>query len=103
MKRQIRRSVFETNSSMVHSLVICSEEDFSKWKNGEMYYDRDNECLVPATEIKLYEFEDDDDRTCSFLSSEEYDDIFSEYYHFNEEFTTPNGDEMVVFGYYGHD
>ena len=32
MKRQIRRGVFETNSSSTHSLVMCSEEEFEAWK-----------------------------------------------------------------------
>ncbi|WP_313584682.1 hypothetical protein [Lacrimispora sp.] len=30
MKRQIRRGVFETNSSSTHSLTMCSEEEFEK-------------------------------------------------------------------------
>lgn len=37
MKKQIRRYVFETNSSSVHSLTMCSGEEFKKWKNGEVY------------------------------------------------------------------
>lgn len=40
MKRQIRRGVFETNSSSTHSLTMCSEEEFEKWKNGELLFDR---------------------------------------------------------------
>lgn len=39
MKRQIRRGVFETNSSSTHSLTMCSEEEFEKWKNGEILFD----------------------------------------------------------------
>ena len=31
MKRQIRRGVFETNSSSTHSLTMCSEEEFEAW------------------------------------------------------------------------
>lgn len=40
MKRQIRRGVFETNSSSTHSLTMCSEEEFEKWKNGEILFNR---------------------------------------------------------------
>lgn len=29
--KQIRRSVFETNSSMTHSLVICENGEYDKW------------------------------------------------------------------------
>lgn len=32
MKRQVRRGVFETNSSSTHSLTMCSEEEFEAWK-----------------------------------------------------------------------
>lgn len=28
MKRQIRRGVYETNSSSTHSLTMCSKEEF---------------------------------------------------------------------------
>lgn len=30
MKRQIRRGVFETNSSSVHSLTMCSDDEYKK-------------------------------------------------------------------------
>lgn len=50
--RLIRSGVFETNSSSTHSLTICTEEEFEKWKNGEMWYDYDNERLLKK-EIKI--------------------------------------------------
>ena len=39
MKRQIRRGVYETNSSSTHSLTMCSEEEFEQWENGELLFD----------------------------------------------------------------
>lgn len=39
MKRQIRRCVFETNSSSTHSLTMCDEETFEKWKSGDLMFD----------------------------------------------------------------
>lgn len=36
MKRQIRQGVFETNSSSEHSLAIVSNDDFERWKKGEL-------------------------------------------------------------------
>lgn len=36
---QIRRNVFETNSSSTHSLVILREEDWEKVKAGELFID----------------------------------------------------------------
>ena len=38
----IRRGTFETNSSSTHSITMCSENDFDKWKNGELYYCQDD-------------------------------------------------------------
>lgn len=40
MKRQIRRGVFETNSSSTHSLTMCDEETFEKWKSGDLVFDK---------------------------------------------------------------
>ena len=50
MKRQIRRGVFETNSSSVHSLTMCMESDFNKWVAGELVWDRWEEELVSITD-----------------------------------------------------
>ena len=36
--KQIRRGVFETNSSSVHSLTMCSGEEYKKWSDGEVLY-----------------------------------------------------------------
>ena len=35
---QIRKNVFETNSSSTHSLVMCTDDEYNKWANGELYY-----------------------------------------------------------------
>lgn len=51
MKRQIRRGVFETNSSSTHSLAMCTEEEFNKWKNGELLFDKWNEELVKKVNL----------------------------------------------------
>jgi beta-galactosidase GanA len=36
--KSIRRGLFETNSSSVHSLSIVSKSDFEKWKKGELLF-----------------------------------------------------------------
>ena len=51
MKRQIRRGVFETNSSSTHSLTICTEEEFNKWKNGELLFDKWHAELVKKVNL----------------------------------------------------
>lgn len=38
MKKQIRRGVFETNSSSVHSITMCTRSDFDRWKDGELLF-----------------------------------------------------------------
>lgn len=35
---QVRKNVFETNSSSTHCLVIGMASDFEKWEDGEVYY-----------------------------------------------------------------
>ena len=35
---QIRKNVFETNSSSTHCMVIGTASDFEKWEDGEVYY-----------------------------------------------------------------
>ncbi len=49
--RILRRKTFETNSSSTHSLVICSDDDYNKWKNGELYYDSLNERFCTEEEF----------------------------------------------------
>ena len=36
--RKVRRCVFETNSSMSHSLVIMTEDQHKKWEEEKLYY-----------------------------------------------------------------
>lgn len=48
MKRQIRRGVFETNSSSTHSLTMCDEETFEKWKSGDLMFDKCAEEFIDS-------------------------------------------------------
>lgn len=101
MKRQIRRGVFETNSSSVHSITMCMKSDFDKWKAGELVWDRWGQELISITdEIK----ESMDNYECEYLTYDQfYDCGYIEYETFEDTFTTPSGEEVVSFGYYGHD
>lgn len=52
MERRIRCGVFETNSSSVHSLIVCDEDTFEKWANGELVLDKWNEIFIdPIQEL----------------------------------------------------
>ena len=50
--KTIRQGCFETNSSSTHSITLCMESEFEKWKNGELYWNRWDEKLVPKEEIE---------------------------------------------------
>ena len=91
MKRQIRRGVYETNSSSTHSLTMCSEEEFEQWKNGELLFDEwGSESFVKANSLS------DDDK-----KYEEWQ--YSELETFVDRYTSKSGDKIVAFGKYGYD
>ena len=125
--RQIRRGVFESNSSSVHSITMCMKEDYDKWKNGEVYLNEffwDSKSIYSKKQFVTKE-EAIDIFTKSRLNPEEYlleldaeelekifrsEEIYSydnynagDFESFWDTFTTPNGDTVVSFGYYGED
>ena len=126
--RTVRRGTFETNSSSTHSITMCMESDYEKWKNGEMYWHRWNDELVSKEEVekemaKLREefiadnpdFDENneewkeeleqyinEDKT--YYTYEEFNDYdYIEYETFVNTFETPQGEKVVSFGYYGSD
>lgn len=97
MKRQVRRNVFETNSSSVHSLTMCTQSDYDKWKDGELIYDYWDGKLIPLDDTEYH----DDGRYYTYDRFNDYECFdFETYEH---DFTTESGDTVVAFGYYGHD
>lgn len=126
--KTIRRNVFETNSSSTHSITMCMESDYEKWKNGEMYWHRWNDELVSKEEVekemaKLREefiadnpdFDENNEKwkekleqyineDKTYYTYEEFNDYdYIEYETFVDKYNTPNGDTIVAFGYYGSD
>lgn len=118
---QIRRNTFETNSSSTHSLSICMVDEYHDWYDGNTYfkeyarkddkkfytkeevitYIMKNAYRKPSVDFTTFDNEEFDDfvRDYDFYT---YDNYGEEYYeHFSEEFTTPSGDRIKVFGYYG--
>ena len=101
MKRQIRRGVFETNSSSVHSLTMCMESDFNKWVAGELVWSRWGDELIPITDEIKKSIEEDERE---YLTYEQFNDYnYIDYETFEDSYTTPNGETVKSFGYYGHD
>ena len=123
MKRQIRRGVFETNSSSVHSLTMMMKSDYVRWAEENLYqfngwieewelnkpvkgyfYTRD-EAVEWAKKNKynqdVEEFNDEILKEMGFIS---FDDEGNEGLEsFYDEFTTPSGETIVAFGEYGYD
>lgn len=126
--RQIRRGVFETNSSSTHSLTMCMKEDYDKWAKGEVYLNEGGwssyseykdkqfvtkkEAIDIITHSRFYTSDADLNtmdkdkleecfRENDIYSIENYDNEYLE--GFKSVFTTPNGDVVVAFGQYGYD
>lgn len=58
MKKVIRSMVFETNSSSTNSvsitskMLMCTQDDFNKWENGEILYNTENNSLISYESIR---------------------------------------------------
>lgn len=122
MKRQIRRGVFETNSSSTHSLTMMMKSDYERWREEELYlyihgwgwefskpvknqlYTRD-EAIEFAKKNKYYkeitEFDDEVLREIGFISWDNWG--CGDLEDFYDEFTTPSGEVVVAFGEYGYE
>jgi len=120
MKKQIRRGVFETNSSSTHSLTMCSESEYDKWEKGELlfsvcdkeFYTRDEaieslkDCSWLNGRVDWNNKDSVDDALCDeqYYTYEEYQNYVGEYYEsFEQSYTTKSGDKVITFGYYGYD
>lgn len=129
--KQVRRNVFETNSSSVHSITMCLEDIYDKWVNDEVYfYDstyklpkgRDkfftwdemlefmrNELKADEEDIKaLIEAKENDDseftsilHDSDFYTADSYENYNEDCESYAEVFTTPMGERVVAFGYAG--
>lgn len=127
--KTIRQGCFETNSSSTHSITLCMESEFEKWKNGELYWNRWDEKLVPKEEVEkefakvreefisenpgfdendeewqeeLEKYINEDGKT--YYSYEDFNDYdYMEYETYEDSLQTPNGETVVAFGCYGND
>lgn len=123
MKRQIRRGVFETNSSSTHSITMCSGEEYDKWCSGNLLFwvgkkkfGTKEDIIEELKELTRWDNSlmypdvnwDDDSVVADIFDSEEIqssDEFFDDEYleTFEEEYHTPNGEEVVAFGKFGYD
>ena len=94
--KQVRRGVFETNSSSTHSLTIITKQEFDDYQKGKLVFDRWNNKLIDIKDKEVGE--DEDQRYWVF------DAFGGEYFETdNKSFTTPSGDQIVAMCYYGYD
>ena len=124
---QVRNGVFETNSSSTHSMVICPNSEFDKWKSGGLWLDTgwyesnvDSQFLTKEQAIRLAENSDfppevnlrevsNDDLDWHLAydygvySYEKYFDVNDSLECYEEPYTTQHGDDIMVFGFYGYD
>lgn len=110
---QIRKNVFETNSSSTHSLVMAVASDFDKWESGEMYYCEWawgdlRETFEPGkfystVEIDAYFAAKNEERdTECFVTYDEFCD--SDYLEVEDyTYTTPSGEVIKAVAKYGYD
>lgn len=115
---KIRRNVFETNSSMTHSLVLMSPDEYNEWENGQLYIDRwtgtdrmmTYDEIVKELNAKGYYVDHLDIEEINELALcklnmvciQSWLDDTDYFYHFQT--NQMIGDQLVyAFGYYGHD
>lgn len=121
----VRMNVFETNSSSVHTLVMCDQNDFEKWIDGKLYLDiyEDDFVTFEVAQEKDENFPYLDDSgdaewgwSCwTYYSKEKdmyidkrfltYKEFFENNWHetYHRTYTTPLNEQIEAFGYYGHD
>lgn len=99
--KQIRRNVFETNSSSTHSITMCMKSEFDKWVEGELAWSRWSDKLVPITPKVKASMDDDEREYLTYDQFKDYDYI--DFETFEECYITPSGEQVISFGYYGYD
>lgn len=109
---QIRQNIFETNSSSVHAMSICSEEEFDKWVKGELLYSTETNKFYTEQEAReeiLTYYKDSQKKPIidselfyyfNFMDYQKYGEGFE---YFEEKYTTKSGDKIAIFGYHGWD
>lgn len=92
MKKQIRRGVFETNSSATHSLTLYKKEEWKKIKNGEGVIDeswfpdknekfKTKEDVKNSKEFKQFLKNEYDEETVESWDDDETDEAVLEFMH----------------------
>ena len=130
MKKQVRKGVYETNSSSTHSITMCMKSEYDRWEKdglflykgygygfqennqpeeGNFYTKKEVIEFLKTNKYRDKNFDwSDDERLMEWIHEEafcDYDyfwDCYTcEFETYEDSIKTPNGDEVVAFGYYG--
>lgn len=85
--QQIRKNVFETNSSSTHTLAICTEDEYKDWQNGKLLFNKWHETFVKNS-IKITKQDREEAERCYT----QYNCFFNPVY--NTEYTVTISDEI---------
>lgn len=102
MKKQIRRGVWETNSSSVNTLTIMTAEEYedmmqNKWDSNDWLWNIENEEWVKRSELTEEDFNE-------WWYTENPCDRGDRYFDMTTtRYTTEHGDEIVAVSCYGYD
>lgn len=104
---QIRNSIFETNSSSVHSLVFMAENEYNRFLAGEVVYDRYTGKFISRYLADIPDDDVDDDfYSPRYLDKNNLARYASEFLGgsgYVETRTTPDGHPVYYLCYYGRD
>lgn len=100
---QVRRSIFETNSSSIHSLTFVTSDEMDSFKAGTLLFDRWSDKLVTKEEAERNE-----DHSYYLPRFIPYDELYRIGYEYGgeawaESRELPDGDVAHFICYYGHD
>lgn len=119
---KVRCGVFETNSSSVHSMIMCNDKEYKKLDNRELFIHPWNESLMTFDEVVSRYYKD-----CSRYEAEQFKQMPREeqikvieecdiayslegWLHrheycesFEQTYQTGSGEIIHAVGYYGND
>lgn len=122
MKKQIRRGVFETNSSSTHSCTMMMKDDYDKWERDELYlfdgyasyypekcrpevgkmYTKEEVIEFLKAYNKSYGYDDNDYEDDEVFEDDRRDEEFKKYDDESylekdyKTFTTPGGETVIA-------
>ena len=105
----VRFGTFETNSSSTHSITMCSEDTYNKWKDGKVFYNACQRKFYPVDKVS-FEGNKIDEETKWWvdvynipITYDMYFNLFGDSFEtYENHYTSENGDKIVAFGYYGY-